>query len=85
MTNPTNATASRRSTVAYLSMEIGLDSAVPTYAGGLGVLAGDTIRAAADLGIAMYGVTLVHRDGYFFQRLMPDGWQMEEAARWEPT
>lgn len=68
--------------VAYFSMEIGLDSGMPTYAGGLGVLAGDTIRSAADLQIPMVAVTLVHRRGYFYQRLDDQGWQHEEAVAW---
>ena len=55
--------------VAYFSMEIGLESSIPTYAGGLGVLAGDTIRSAADLDVPMVAVTLLHRQGYFYQRL----------------
>ena len=50
--------------IAYFSMEIGLSAEIPTYAGGLGILAGDTIRAAADLGVPMVAVTLVHRAGY---------------------
>jgi starch phosphorylase len=68
--------------VAYLSMEIGLDSGIPTYSGGLGILAGDTIRAAADMKVPMVAVTLLHRKGYFFQRLDPSGWQTEEPAEW---
>ncbi len=68
--------------IAYFSMEIALDPGVPTYAGGLGVLAGDTIRAAADMGVPMVAVTLVHRKGYFFQRLDPSGWQTEEIVAW---
>lgn len=63
-------------------MEIGLDSAIPTYSGGLGMLAGDTVRSAADLGVPMVAVTLLHRRGYFFQRLDPGGWQREEPAMW---
>lgn len=51
--------------LAYFTMEIGLDSAMPTYSGGLGILAGDTLRAAADLGLPMVAVTLLHRKGYF--------------------
>ena len=51
--------------IAYFSMEIGLVSDMPTYSGGLGVLAGDTIRAAADLKVPMVAVTLLHRKGYF--------------------
>ncbi len=68
--------------VAYFSMEIGLNPLMPTYAGGLGVLAGDTIRSAADLEVPMVGVTLLHRRGYFYQRLDRKGWQSEEAVAW---
>lgn len=71
-------------TVAYFSMEVGLDPAMPTYAGGLGMLAGDTLRAAADLGIHMVGVTLLHRKGYFRQRLDAEGNQTESPAAWSP-
>jgi starch phosphorylase len=69
-------------TVAYFSMEIGLVSDMPTYSGGLGVLAGDTIRAAADLKVAMLAVTLLHRKGYFYQRLDGGGRQIEEPVDW---
>ncbi len=69
-------------TVAYFSMEIGLDPAVPTYSGGLGVLAGDSLRAAADLKLPMVAVTLVHRRGYFYQRLDAQGNQTEEPVDW---
>jgi starch phosphorylase len=69
-------------TIAYFSMEIGLDPAIPTYSGGLGMLAGDTIRAAADLKVPMVAVTLLHRKGYFHQRLDASGWQREEPAEW---
>ena len=70
------------SVVAYFSMEIALDAGMPTYSGGLGVLAGDTIRAAADLKVPMVAVSLVHRKGYFYQRLDPSGWQTEEPVAW---
>lgn len=68
--------------IAYFSMEIGLTSAMPTYAGGLGVLAGDTIRAAADIGLPMVAVSLLARNGYFRQRLDATGWQTEEPVLW---
>jgi len=68
--------------VAYFSMEIGVDPEVPTYAGGLGVLAGDFIRAAADIGLPLVAVTLLHRQGYFRQRLDAAGRQHEEPAEW---
>lgn len=67
--------------IAYFSMEIGLDSRMPTYSGGLGVLAGDTIRSAADLHVPMLAVTLLHRKGYFTQQIR-DGWQTEKPAAW---
>ena len=68
--------------VAYFSMEIGLESGMPTYAGGLGVLAGDTIRSAADLDVPMVAVSLLHRRGHFFQRLDAHGRQSEEPVAW---
>jgi starch phosphorylase len=70
--------------VAYFSMEIALRSAIPTYAGGLGVLAGDTLRSAADLSLPLVGVTLVSRAGYFRQELDAQGRQLEHPAPWEP-
>ena len=63
-------------------MEIALEAKMPTYSGGLGVLAGDTIRSAADLKVPMIAVTLLHRSGYFYQRLDPSGWQREEPMGW---
>jgi starch phosphorylase len=68
--------------VAYFSMEIALDNAMPSYSGGLGVLAGDTIRAAADLRLPMVAVCLLYRKGYFSQRLAEDGTQAEEPVTW---
>lgn len=65
-------------------MELFLDPAMPTYAGGLGILAGDTIRTAADLGIPAVGVTLLHRKGYFQQHLDANGNQWETEAVWSP-
>jgi starch phosphorylase len=72
-----------KSTTAYFSMEIGIDAALPTYSGGLGVLAGDMLRAAADLKVPLVAVTLLHRKGYFHQRINADGWQIEEEAAWK--
>lgn len=72
----------KQPTVAYFSMEIALDSAMPTYAGGLGVLAGDTIRSAADLEVPLVAVTLLYRHGYFHQRLDAHGQQTEEPVAW---
>ena len=70
--------------IAYFSMEIGLESELPTYSGGLGVLAGDILRSAADLSLPMVGVTLVHRNGYLRQRLDSEGNQIEETPTWDP-
>src|SRR6266478_1780426 len=71
-------------TIAYFSMEIALDPNMPTYSGGLGMLAGDTLRSAADLGVPLAAVTLVYRKGYFRQHLDPAGNQTEEAQQWDP-
>lgn len=71
-------------TVAYFSMEVGIDASIPTYAGGLGVLAGDTLRAAADLGVEMVGVTLLYHEGYFRQHLDSKGRQAESPVAWHP-
>ncbi len=71
-------------TIAYFSMEVGLEPAMPTYSGGLGVLAGDTLRAAADLDIPMVGVTLLHQKGYFCQHLDGQGNQSESPCHWSP-
>jgi len=70
--------------VAYFSMEIAIDSSIPTYSGGLGVLAGDTIRGAADLGVPMVAVTLLHRKGYVRQSISDNGEQLEAPEQWEP-
>ena len=71
--------------VAYFSMEIALRNEIPTYAGGLGVLAGDTLRSAADLRLPLVGVTLVSRAGYFRQEIGADGQQIEREATWDPS
>ncbi|MBI4312942.1 MAG: alpha-glucan family phosphorylase [Chloroflexi bacterium] len=65
-------------------MEIGLHPAMPTYSGGLGILAGDTLRAAADMCVPMVAVTLLHRKGYFRQHLDPQGNQWDSPATWSP-
>lgn len=70
--------------IAYFSMEIALRPEVPTYAGGLGVLAGDTVRSAADLEIPLVAVTLVSRSGYFRQQIDNDGHQTEQPEPWDP-
>ena len=72
-------------TVAYFSMEIALESAIPTYAGGLGVLAGDTLRSAADISVPMVAITLLHRKGHFRQKLDATGNQSELPEVWNPA
>ena len=71
--------------VAYFSMEIALRSEIPTYAGGLGILAGDTMRSATDLDLPMVGVSLVSRAGYFRQEIDSGGRQLERPATWDPA
>ncbi len=71
--------------VAYFSMEIAINPDMPTYAGGLGVLAGDTLRSAADLGVPLAAFSLVHRKGYFKQLLDKNGKQNEDVQLWNPS
>jgi len=71
--------------VAYFSMEVAINPAMPTYSGGLGVLAGDTLRSAADLGVPLVAFTLAHRKGYFQQHLDAHGVQSEEVQPWNPS
>ncbi len=71
--------------IAYFSMEIALDPSIPTYGGGLGILAGDMLRSAADLELPMVAVTLAHRKGYFRQHLDAEGNQTEEPDPWDPS
>src|SRR3984957_20909674 len=70
--------------IAYFSMEIALSPALPTYSGGLGMLAGDTLRSAADTAAPMVAVSLVHRRGYFRQHLDSVGQQTESDVPWSP-
>lgn len=63
--------------VAYFSMEFGLSEALPIYSGGLGILAGDHLKAASDLGVPIVGVGLLYQQGYFRQILSPEAWQLE--------
>jgi starch phosphorylase len=80
-----NNNATQPTAVAYFSMEVALKSEIPTYSGGLGVLAGDSLMAAADLGIPMVGITLLHRKGYFRQHLDSWGNQTESPFEWDPA
>lgn len=71
--------------IAYFSMEIAIHPSMPTYSGGLGVLAGDTLRSAADLGVPLAAFSLLHRKGYFRQHLDGSGQQSEEVQPWNPA
>ncbi|MDA8084108.1 MAG: alpha-glucan family phosphorylase [Nitrospiraceae bacterium] len=75
----------REPKIAYFSMEIGVHNDIPTYSGGLGVLAGDTIRSAADLKLPMVAVTILTKKGYFTQDMDDTGWQTEYPAVWDPA
>jgi glycogen phosphorylase len=74
----------RESRVAYFSMEVALREEIPSYAGGLGILAGDTLRSSADLGLPLVGISLVSRAGYFRQQIDAHGNQIEHPALWDP-
>ena len=74
-----------RRRIAYFSMEVAADPRMPTYSGGLGVLAGDTLRSCADLRIPVVAVSLLYRDGYFRQSLDESGNQREAAVSWDPS
>lgn len=70
--------------IAYFSMEICVNSKIPTYSGGLGILAGDTIRSSADLGVPMVGMTLLYKKGYLRQTINQEGVQQEFPEEWDP-
>ncbi|MFJ9426034.1 alpha-glucan family phosphorylase [Streptomyces sp. NPDC101249] len=72
------------SAVAYFSPEFGITAALPQYSGGLGILAGDHLKAASDLGVPLIGVGLLYRHGYFRQTLSRDGWQQEHYPVLDP-
>ncbi|GAA1813370.1 alpha-glucan family phosphorylase [Agromyces neolithicus] len=71
-------------TIAYFSPEFGITEALPQYSGGLGILAGDHLKAASDLGVPLIGVGLFYRAGYFSQSISPDGWQQERYPVLDP-
>ncbi|MCC7089078.1 MAG: alpha-glucan family phosphorylase [Dehalococcoidia bacterium] len=71
---------SEREVIAYFSLEFALAESLPNYSGGLGVLAGDHLKSASDLGIPLVGVGLLYHEGYFRQQLGPDGWQHEDYS-----
>lgn len=70
--------------IAYFSMEFGVTEVLPNYSGGLGILAGDHLKAASDLGLPLIGVGLLYRSGYFRQTLSADGWQTEHYPDLDP-
>ncbi|HEX4250327.1 MAG TPA: alpha-glucan family phosphorylase [Pseudonocardia sp.] len=70
--------------IGYFSMEFGVSEVLPNYSGGLGVLAGDHLKAASDLGVPLIGVGLLYRSGYFRQSLSLDGWQQEHYPALDP-
>lgn len=72
-------------TVAYFSLEFGLGEALPLYAGGLGILAGDFLKTASDLNVPVVGIGLLYQEGYFRQILNADGWQTEAYPHYDPT
>jgi len=78
-------TDSRPRRIAYFTMEVAIDSRMPTYSGGLGVLAGDALQSYADLRIPVVGVSLLYRQGYFDQKLDQWGNQRELAVEWDPS
>src|SRR5918995_6060370 len=71
--------------VAYFCLEFGLDESLPIYSGGLGVLAGDHLKSASDLGVPLVGVGLLYREGYFRQALDESGWQVERYPSNDPS
>jgi starch phosphorylase len=71
--------------IAYFSPEYGITQALPQYSGGLGILAGDHLKAGSDLGVPLIGVGLLYRHGYFTQSLSPEGWQMERYPASDPN
>lgn len=71
--------------IAYFSMEVGLKNEIPTYSGGLGVLAGDTIRSSADLNLPLVAITLISKKGYFRQEIDEKGRQIEYPDEWQPS
>ena len=82
---PDGAAGSRPAAIAYFSPEFGIAAALPQYSGGLGILAGDHLKAASDLGVPLIGVGLLYRHGYFSQSLSPEGWQLERYPAGDPN
>ncbi|HZC42029.1 MAG TPA: DUF3417 domain-containing protein, partial [Streptosporangiaceae bacterium] len=82
---PAAAVGEAPAAIAYFSPEYGIDAALPQYSGGLGILAGDHLKAASDLGVPLIGVGLLYRHGYFTQSLSPEGWQLERYPAGDPN
>lgn len=82
--NPELKNLTNEPKIAYFTMEIGLQEEIPTYSGGLGILAGDATKSAADLEIPFIAVTLLNHKGYFTQELTRDGRQIEHPVKWNP-
>ena len=79
-----NCDASAPKSIGYFSPEFGIAAALPQYSGGLGILAGDHLKSASDLGVPIVGVGLFYRSGYFAQSITPDGWQHEAYPVLDP-
>ena len=73
-----------REHIAYFSMEVGISHSIPTYSGGLGILAGDVLKSFADMKIPVVGITLLNENGYFSQGLDAEGSQVETPVHWDP-
>src|SRR4029453_1128630 len=71
--------------IAYFCAEFGLHNSVPIYSGGLGVLAGDHLKSASDMGVPIVGVGLFYTNGYFDQKVNLDGWQEDADERFDPA
>jgi len=82
--DPSRIDATRSGVIAYFSPEFGISEAVPQYSGGLGILAGDHLKAASDLGVPLVAIGLFYRHGYFRQSLSVDGWQQERFPDLDP-
>ncbi|HTA02066.1 MAG TPA: alpha-glucan family phosphorylase [Streptosporangiaceae bacterium] len=82
---PADAAGGLPTAIAYFSPEYGITAALPQYSGGLGILAGDHLKAASDLGVPLIGVGLLYRHGYFTQSLSIEGWQTERYPASDPN
>ncbi|WP_111765308.1 alpha-glucan family phosphorylase [Nakamurella deserti] len=80
----TDPSAALPAAIAYFSMEFGVSEVLPNYSGGLGILAGDHLKSASDLGVPIIGIGLLYRFGYFWQSLSSDGWQQEHYPVHDP-